>query len=164
MLKKHEDVSWVDAARFWERVEKTDGCWLWKGKGRRGSSTGPQYGCFTFRGERRAETSNRAAWRVQKGPIPKGKCVLHKCDNSICVRGSHLFLGTRTENSADMVKKGRQAKGTDKPNAKLDEQRVRDFRRRHKNGESPTVLAKEAGMHIRSFWSVLRRETWAWVI
>lgn len=62
-----------------------------------------------------------------------------------------------------MVKKGRNARGTMKPNAKLDERRVRIFRGRHQNGERAVDLAKEARMHIRSFWSVLRRETWAWV-
>lgn len=41
------------------------------------------------------------------GPIRDGLYVLHKCDNRLCVRVDHLFLGTQKENLADMRSKGR---------------------------------------------------------
>jgi hypothetical protein len=38
----------------------------------------------------------------------KGKDVMHRCDNPPCFRYSHLEIGTRKDNVADMWSKGRQ--------------------------------------------------------
>lgn len=54
---------------------------------------------------------HRRAWHFEYGPIPLGMCVLHKCDNPPCVEPTHLFIGTRTDNSMDKVRKGRQGFG-----------------------------------------------------
>lgn len=45
--------------------------------------------------------------------------VMHLCDNPRCVRLEHLLIGTHAENSADMVKKNRQAVGEECGNSKL---------------------------------------------
>lgn len=37
---------------------------------------------------------NRYLWEQQNGPIPKGICVLHKCDVPSCINLDHFFLGT----------------------------------------------------------------------
>jgi hypothetical protein len=93
--------------RFWASVDKSggdDACWPWTaGKEKRG------YGRLFVNG--RNVTTSRFSFELHKGPIPNGLFVLHRCDNPPCCNPAHLFLGTLTDNSADMVSKGRQAKG-----------------------------------------------------
>jgi hypothetical protein len=86
--------------RFWNKVKKTSGCWIWIGNKR---ADGYGYICIFYR---RCRT-HRVSWELKHGPIPDGKKVLHRCDNPACVRPSHLFLGDQTDNMHDMWKKGR---------------------------------------------------------
>lgn len=94
--------------RFWEKVVKTEACWLWTSA----IGTGG-YGSFsaTSIGLSRSEPAHRVSWTLQNGPIPEGLYVLHTCDNRLCVRPSHLFLGTHATNMQDKIAKGRQSKG-----------------------------------------------------
>jgi hypothetical protein len=69
------------------------------------------YGRFDWGGRRRVQ-AHRAAWMVERGPIPAGMKICHRCDNRTCVRIDHLFLGTQADNIADMVTKGRHHEGS----------------------------------------------------
>lgn len=95
----------MSATRFWDKVEKTAGCWLWNGALK---SNG--YGSFRpFKG---AWTSaHRHAWQLAHGAIPDGRMVLHTCDNRRCVNPAHLFLGDAQANMDDMRAKGRSRSG-----------------------------------------------------
>jgi len=41
----------------------------------------------------------------------KGKDVCHTCDVRLCCNPAHLFIGTRSDNVADCVAKGRYSNG-----------------------------------------------------
>lgn len=86
--------------RFWQKVEKTDTCWLW-----RGSKNTTGYGQLRTD---RLEKAHRISWEIHNGPIPDGLAVLHACDNPPCVNPSHLWLGTQADNARDRQAKGRQ--------------------------------------------------------
>jgi hypothetical protein len=102
-------ISEADQERFWSRVNKTDGCWLWIGRAADG------YGHITIAGGVRK--AHRVSWTLANGGIFPARhlFVCHKCDNPMCVRPDHLFLGTVQDNVKDMIQKQRQRGGANQP-------------------------------------------------
>ena len=86
--------------RFWDKVVKTDTCWLWVG-----SKTAQGYG--RFRIGKKLFLSHRVSWNLINEEIPHELCALHTCDNPSCVNPEHLFLGTKKDNAQDKINKKR---------------------------------------------------------
>ena len=65
--------------------------------------------------------AHRISYMLNRGAIPSGLLVLHKCDNPPCVNPDHLFLGTHQDNATDRDSKGRMAdmRGEKNPFSKL---------------------------------------------
>jgi hypothetical protein len=102
-LRKGEGTA---ADRFWDRVEKSDGCWIW-----RAGTKNSGYGVFApTHGD--VHMAHRYSWFLHFGPVPDGMLVCHTCDTKLCVRPDHLFLGTPQANMEDMRQKGRARWGT----------------------------------------------------
>ena len=88
-------------------------------------------GCMEFTGcvqangyaratvQRKTDYAHRHIYRLVNGELPAGMDVCHRCDNRKCINPEHLFLGTRKENMADAVSKGRQAKGSKLPHFRV---------------------------------------------
>jgi len=75
---------------------KTD-CWIWQG-GQSGNGYGQIYWPSS---DRKCESAHRVSWIAFNGPITDGLWVLHKCNNKLCVRPDHLYLGTPQDNVDD---------------------------------------------------------------
>ena len=108
-------------SRYWSKVDKTAECWNWTA----GRSQG--YGNFGL-GKGKVIRSHQMAWTLTYGPIPAGMAICHKCDNRLCCRPDHLFLGTQADNMEDMRAKARASQGSTRPLAKLDDTKVREMR------------------------------------
>ena len=157
--------------RFWNKVQKSSGCWLWTG-----TILHDGYGQFDRR------RAHRVAWELTNGPIPKGQLILHRCDNPPCVRPDHLFLGTHAENMADMTSKGRGLTGSRswlskhgqraKPGeahhmAKLTTEQVAEIRElyepnphRRPSAVSQRALAERFGVTQQTISRALRGQRW----
>jgi hypothetical protein len=94
--------------RFWAKVQKTEGCWIWCGGQDKNG-----YGII-----RAGQRAHRRSWELHFGPVPKNLWILHHCDNPSCVRPDHLWLGTVTDNNADMIAKGRHRHGVVPPESR----------------------------------------------
>lgn len=119
------------AERFWPKVHKRDGCWLWTA-----STDSNGYGqSFIGRldGRVRLEHAHRVAWRLTFGDIPDGLNVLHRCDVPRCVNPAHLFLGTDRDNIQDAIGKGRWISPWRLPH--LRDEMIARKRERFRNGE-----------------------------
>jgi len=156
-------------ARFWSRIVKhpdvpgqPTACWEWQG----GRATSMRYGIvalgYTPERKKIVDYAHRIAWILVHGPVPEGQCVLHHCDNPICCRDEHHFLGSRTDNSRDMVSKRRHVHGAEHPAAKLTEAEVVEARTAFATGLfTVAALATEYGVHVTGMGRLLTGKAWA---
>ena len=156
--------------RYWRKVDKTGDCWLWTA-----STDTSGYGIIR-NDEGKLGRAHRLSYEWHYGDIPEGMCVCHTCDVRRCVNPAHLFLGSRVDNAADMVAKGRSAKGAqstsrlypwlrqrgiDHPKHKLTEDAVRDIRQRYaQGGTSIPKLCREFGVANGTVQAILEGKTW----
>lgn len=147
--------------RFWSKVAKSDGCWLWTGAiGRKG------YGKFGIWGRKQGwEGAHRASWRLHYGDVPDGVFVCHRCDVPSCVRPDHLFLGTDADNVRDMHGKGRWSPnvsraGAANNSAVLTDEDVNRVRLLFAQGMSRAGLARTFGIGWSTVDDVVQRRTW----
>lgn len=153
------------SVRFFQKVRKEAGCWLWTGSkdARKG------YGRFQLAtGSRKIIKcigSHRMSYIIHFGEIPEGLEVCHRCDNPPCVNPKHLFLGTHAENMHDASVKNRMNppdnRGEKSGHAKLTNQIVLEIRKRYGLGERGYKLAKEYKVSNATISMIVTRRHWA---
>lgn len=87
--------------RFFEKVEKTKSCWLWKG-----AKNPLGYGYF-WNGKQNMRPHRWAYEYFNNLKIKRGNFICHRCDTPSCVNPEHLFEGTPQKNVDDAVRKKR---------------------------------------------------------
>lgn len=168
--------------RFWSKVNKAGPipehrpelgpCWVWTAycdkKG---------YGGFCV-GQSKMKRAHRVSWKMHFGELPVDKPhVLHHCDNPSCVNPSHLWAGTNADNNADMMAKKRgvflrgdqhgarlhpesHAHGSEHHSAKLTEADIPEVRRRRREGEPLSSIARSFGVHECTINDAVKGRTW----
>lgn len=159
--------------RFWDKVMKTESCWLWTASSRNKRGYGQ---LAVHRGDRRRpELAHRLSWELAYGAPPENLFVLHKCDNPKCVRPEHLFLGTHQDNMLDMNRKGRGDRsgleagrsfpppvrlGEAHGRAKLTVGDVVAIRTARAKGEKLSTIAARYGIHEATVSAIVLRKVW----
>lgn len=147
--------------RLLDRIEydTNGGCWLWAG-----TTAWNGYGRVALKqGGKRTIPAHRASWCVFRGD-PGDLLVCHHCDVRQCINPDHLFLGTQTENMADMYAKGRNrpsdTAGSKNHKARLNEADVASIRQRLSDGEREADLAREFGVAPCTINNLYRGRKW----
>lgn len=147
--------------RFFDKVEKTESCWIWKAhKIKKG------YGHFHY--IQKDMLAHRYSYMIHKGNIPEGMYVLHKCDNRACVNPDHLFLGSMKDNCDDAIHKKRQkyfgfkepAKGELVITAKLSEKQVLEIRDLRDKGLTVKKLSEKFNVYWMTIHNIIHRKSW----
>ena len=140
--------------RLWSRVQKGDGCWNWSGaKKDRG------YGQFTYKNKNLRP--HRVAYELAFGKIAPGMCVCHRCDNRLCCRPDHMFLGTSADNTADMMRKKRHHRGERTGTSKLKWSDVASIREALARGDTQSQVASRHGVNQSTVSNIWTGQTWA---
>jgi hypothetical protein len=137
----------------------TDCCWFWS-RGVNTSGYG-HIGPNRISAHYGVTTAHKLSYLVHNGEVPEGQCVLHTCDNKICINPNHLFLGTHQDNMDDMVRKGRSdtSSGEDHPMSvlsTLDVLRIRDC----KDHNTSVELSRMFDVSPRTIRDIWNRHTW----
>ena len=154
---------------FWKKVKKgsPSECWMWVG-------CIHKYGygamCLKSGGVKRTTKAHRLSYAIAHGvelDSFANLCVCHHCDVRACVNPSHLFLGTRQDNAADMVRKGRQQKtsvGEMNFKAKLTSENVIEIRKLRESGEKAHFIGRMFGVTDATVCKIALRQTWKHVL
>ncbi len=143
--------------RFWSKIsiKSKNECWEWQ------AYTGGRYGRFKMDGK--LKLSHRVAYEFTYGPISKGLCVLHRCDNMKCCNPSHLFLGTSEDNIHDMYKKKRNnnVSGDRCGASKLNHDQILEIRKKYSTGDyTNDQLGKEYGVAHQQISRIVNKINW----
>lgn len=132
-------------------------CWIW-----RNANVKSGYGIFNYQGK--LKSAHRYSYEFYKEKIPEGMDVCHTCDNRRCVNPDHLFLGTRSDNMQDCIKKERFDVGEKHYAHKVTEKEVLEIREKYERGYQYNWLAREYGISQETIYDIVKRRTWKHVL
>jgi hypothetical protein len=122
------------------------------------------YGITHFEGK--TWRVHRLVWSWVVGEIPKGKFILHDCDNPPCYNPEHLFMGDSKSNVQDALNKERmlgprgEMNGQHKLTAVDVVEIASRYKRYDKNGNNIYDLAREFGVHPVTIHDILSGRHW----
>ncbi len=118
------------------------------------------YGIICFNGSH--QTVHRYSYEYSNGTIENNLCVCHHCDNKLCVRPDHLFLGSQFENMHDMIKKGRAVfpVGERNGNKKISETEAINIINLIKSGKRNLEIEKETNINSNIISQIRNQTTW----
>jgi hypothetical protein len=139
-------------AKFWSNVDikSPTECWMWKGPVTKKAG----YGWFkVYNSKKRSAfpiSAHRLVWEIYyKASIPTALCCCHSCDVRTCVNPLHIFIGTRSHNRYDTIRKGK--------NLKISNEEAIIIVEKLLTGYPPIILAKMFGYSDRGIEKLVKR-------
>lgn len=135
---------------FWSKVRRhPTECWEWLGNHHPNG-----YGQFA------SKPAYRFAAKECLDDFDAALHVCHRCDNRLCVRPSHLFMGTHLDNMRDRDNKGRTLRGGANGNSRLSESDVLVIRKMLSSGTTQPELARKFNVTQATISGIYRNKTW----
>ncbi len=150
--------TWELVQKIYDRVYEKQGplntyCHIWAGASSRG------YGAIRL-GKLNVKT-HRLVCDYYHGPIPEDKCVMHLCDNRLCVNPDHLQIGTQLKNVQDSIDKGRRdTKGSNNAAAILTETQVIAIKEKLASGIDYNEIATQQGVSRSTIQDIKHGRSW----
>ena len=152
---------------FWKKVQirGPNDCWLWKAGFFKSGYGQHKAGIY----------AHRYAWELANNAciIPgRNNVVRHVCDVPACCNPAHLILGSQKENILDAWEKERgtlkeawrrQFRGERRPNARLNDDCVREIRAAIAAGEPQRKLAARLGISRGLISDIVYGKSWTHV-
>lgn len=120
--------------QFESDTQKENGCWVWQ------KSKSIHY-------EGKSVSLLSMAYTTLVGPVPEGHVVSTTCKNPKCVNPEHLYSCKRGEKLAQSTRK-------------LNEDQVREIRKKYAEGSSLSKLGKEFGVKPATISHIINRRVW----
>ena len=149
-----------DVRKFaWENSEQLPwtGCWIWM----KGVNAGDRGGYARTVIKGKTTFVSRLILGIHRSSVEM--VAMHTCDQPLCVNPDHLHIGSRSDNTQDMLEKGRsnRAKGEQSGAAVLTEKQVLAIRKEYEVGNVTQVeLGDKYGVTQDSISDITRRKSW----
>lgn len=142
-------LSYADRAahRLAQRIEPPTekGCWEWSGC----INPTTAYGRASW--NQKSRQVHRIVWMLVYGEIPRGKSVLHKCDNPPCCNPYHLYLGTPADNAHD-----RKTRNRGNRHHSFTKQEVELIRATFTSNSDITAMAIQYNVHPTTIYKIIK--------
>lgn len=148
------------AERFVNKILIGNDCWEWTGRKDKDGYGRTRYNVKPYRSCR----ASKMSYELFIGPFPEGMQACHKCDNPSCVRPSHIFPGTQSDNMRDAVAKNRKqgVRGENNYHAKLTDKQVVEIKGLIKEGVRVHLIAQRFNVSDSAIWNIKYGKRWVY--
>ena len=134
-------------------------CWEWQGQL---NNHGYAFASWGQAEEKKKTVLHRVAYAIWIEEVPRGLCVLHKCDNPKCINPEHLYLGTKKDNTRDIKNRNRfnPARGEKCGMSKLKSEEILEIRDLREKGMTLNQISHKFDVTYENIHAICKRRTW----